>query len=181
VKATSINPIVGALRFFYGITLGQKEIVELIPFTRKEDTLPAVLTQDEVVRLLKGEASLVFGVECVSRGILNVSRAAEKNPPSMMMPMPDLMSQGETAPCWSCIRSICSKRPWNSRSKYGASSAPTRNEMIVPALSKTAWRMSGASWCRYTLAQSRPIAAFGQPDAFGTSRPSTPLTCASGS
>jgi site-specific recombinase XerD len=58
LKATSINPIVGALRFFYGITLGQKEIVEQIPFARKEDTLPAVLSQDEVVRLLKGEANL---------------------------------------------------------------------------------------------------------------------------
>jgi integrase/recombinase XerD len=58
LKATSINPIIGALRFFYGITLGQKEIAEQIPFARKEDTLPAVLTQDEVVRLLKAESNL---------------------------------------------------------------------------------------------------------------------------
>jgi site-specific recombinase XerD len=58
LKATSINPIVGALRFFYGITLGQKEIAQQIPFARKEDTLPAVLTQDEVVKLLKAESNL---------------------------------------------------------------------------------------------------------------------------
>src|SRR5437870_702224 len=58
LKATSINPIIGALRFFYGITLGQKEIAEQIPFARKEDTLPAVLTQDEVIRLLKADANL---------------------------------------------------------------------------------------------------------------------------
>jgi hypothetical protein len=36
LKATSINPIVGALRFFYGITLGQKEIAGQIPFARKD-------------------------------------------------------------------------------------------------------------------------------------------------
>ena len=56
LKATSINPIIGALRFFYSVTLGQKDVAEQIPFARKEDTLPAVLTQDEVVRLLKAEA-----------------------------------------------------------------------------------------------------------------------------
>ena len=32
LKASSINPIVGALRFFYGTTLGQKDIAEQIPF-----------------------------------------------------------------------------------------------------------------------------------------------------
>ena len=53
LKATSINPIVGALRFFYGITLGRKDVAADIPFARKEDTLPAVLTADEVVRLLE--------------------------------------------------------------------------------------------------------------------------------
>jgi integrase/recombinase XerD len=58
LKPSSINPIIGALRFFYGVTLGQKEVAEQIPFARKEDALPAVLTQDEVVRLLKAESSL---------------------------------------------------------------------------------------------------------------------------
>jgi integrase/recombinase XerD len=58
LKATSINPIIGALRFFYGTTLGKKEIAQQIPFARKEDTLPAVLRQDEVLRLLKAEPNL---------------------------------------------------------------------------------------------------------------------------
>jgi site-specific recombinase XerD len=58
LKPASINPIIGALRFFYGVTLGQKEIAAKIPFARKEDALPAVLTQDEVVRLLKAETTL---------------------------------------------------------------------------------------------------------------------------
>src|SRR5688500_7336903 len=58
LKATSMYPIVGALRFFYGTTLGQKELVEQIPFARKEDTLPAVLTQEQVINLLKAESNL---------------------------------------------------------------------------------------------------------------------------
>ena len=55
LKATSINPIIGALRFFYGTTLGQKELADQITFARKEDTLPAVLSQDQVILLLKAE------------------------------------------------------------------------------------------------------------------------------
>jgi integrase/recombinase XerD len=58
LKATSINPIIGALRFFYGTTLGKKEMVEQIPYARREDTLPAVLTPDEVVRLFKAVPNL---------------------------------------------------------------------------------------------------------------------------
>jgi integrase/recombinase XerD len=58
LKANSINPIVGALRFFYGTTLGRKDIADQLPFARQEDTLPAVLTQDEVLRLLKAESNL---------------------------------------------------------------------------------------------------------------------------
>ena len=58
LKATSINPIMGALRFFYGMTLGQKHISEQIPYARKEDTLPAVLARDEVVRFFKAVTDL---------------------------------------------------------------------------------------------------------------------------
>jgi hypothetical protein len=49
LKATSINPIIGALRFFYGTTLRRKEMMEQIPYARREDTLPAVLTPDEIL------------------------------------------------------------------------------------------------------------------------------------
>lgn len=58
LKATSINPIMGALRFFYGITLGQKQVSEQIPYARREDTLPAVMARDEVVRFLKAAPDL---------------------------------------------------------------------------------------------------------------------------
>jgi site-specific recombinase XerD len=50
--ATTI-PIMCALRFFYGTTLGLPGVAEQIPLGRKPDTLPAVLARDEVVRFLK--------------------------------------------------------------------------------------------------------------------------------
>jgi len=58
MKASSINPIIGALRFFYGTTLGMKELAEQIPYARREDVLPAVLTQEQVVRMLQAESNL---------------------------------------------------------------------------------------------------------------------------
>jgi integrase/recombinase XerD len=53
LKPTTINPIMGALRFFYGKTLGQKDFVDEIPYARLADSLPAVLSREEVERLLK--------------------------------------------------------------------------------------------------------------------------------
>lgn len=58
LKPNSINPIMGALRFFYGTTLGLKEASEQIPYARREDTLPAVLARDEVMRFLKAVPNL---------------------------------------------------------------------------------------------------------------------------
>lgn len=58
LKGTSINPIVGALRFFFGTTLGRSDIADQIPYARTEDTLPVVLSHDQVLKLLKAERSL---------------------------------------------------------------------------------------------------------------------------
>ena len=58
LKATSINPIMGALRFFYGTTLGQKYVSEQNPYAHKEDTLPAVVARDKVVRFLRAVTDL---------------------------------------------------------------------------------------------------------------------------
>lgn len=60
MKARSINPIVGALRFFYGTTLGNKELAEAIPYARPEDTLPAVLTREQVLALIRAEPDLMM-------------------------------------------------------------------------------------------------------------------------
>jgi len=58
LKPNSINPIMGALRFFYRTTLGLKEVSEQIPYARRTDPLPAVLARDEVERFLKAVADL---------------------------------------------------------------------------------------------------------------------------
>ncbi|MGP0001959.1 MAG: tyrosine-type recombinase/integrase [Acetobacteraceae bacterium] len=58
LKPNSINPIMGALRFFYRTTLGLKEVSDHIPYARRADPLPAVLARDEVVRLLKAVSDL---------------------------------------------------------------------------------------------------------------------------
>jgi integrase/recombinase XerD len=54
----TLNQIVCALRFFYGITLGQNEVPERIPYARRPSALPEVLSQDEVVRFLEAVSSL---------------------------------------------------------------------------------------------------------------------------
>ncbi len=53
-----LNQIVCALRFFYGITLGQNDVPERIPYARKPRTLPVVLSADEVVQFLEAVSSL---------------------------------------------------------------------------------------------------------------------------
>ena len=54
----TLNQVVCALRFFYGITLGQDEVPERIPYARRPSALPEVLSQDEVVRFLEAVSSL---------------------------------------------------------------------------------------------------------------------------
>jgi site-specific recombinase XerD len=54
----SLNQVVCALRFFYGVTLGQATIPERIPYARELRKLPAVLSADEVVRFLESVSSL---------------------------------------------------------------------------------------------------------------------------
>jgi integrase/recombinase XerD len=58
LKPTTINPIMGALRFFYGTTLGQKHVADQIPYARRADSLPAVFSREEVERFLKAVPNL---------------------------------------------------------------------------------------------------------------------------
>jgi integrase/recombinase XerD len=58
LEAATVIPIMCALRFFYGTTLGLSGVAEQIPLARKADTLPVVLARDEVVRLLKAVPDL---------------------------------------------------------------------------------------------------------------------------
>jgi len=54
----ALNQIVCALRFFYGVTLGQLTIPERIAYAREPQKLPVVLSAEEVVRLLEAVPSL---------------------------------------------------------------------------------------------------------------------------
>nr|WP_246725649.1 site-specific integrase [Beijerinckia sp. L45] len=54
----SLNQIVCALRFFYGVTLGRDAVPERIARAREPQKLPIVLSADEVVRFLEAVASL---------------------------------------------------------------------------------------------------------------------------
>lgn len=58
LQAATIIPIMCAIRFFYGTTLGRPNVAEHIPLARKADTLPAVLTRDQVVSFLKAVPDL---------------------------------------------------------------------------------------------------------------------------
>jgi site-specific recombinase XerD len=55
---THINQVACALRFFYGITLGQKEAFERIVSGKEPEKLPPVLSRDEITRFLAAVAGL---------------------------------------------------------------------------------------------------------------------------
>jgi len=54
----SLNQIVCALRFFYGVTLGQEKLPERIPYARKPQRLPVVLSAEEIARFLGAAQNL---------------------------------------------------------------------------------------------------------------------------
>jgi len=54
----ALNQTVCALRFLFGVTLGQADLPERIPHAREPQKLPVVLGTDEVVRLLEAVPSL---------------------------------------------------------------------------------------------------------------------------
>jgi site-specific recombinase XerD len=55
---THINQVACALRFFYGITLGQKEAFERIVSGKEPEKLPPVLNREEIARFLAAVAGL---------------------------------------------------------------------------------------------------------------------------
>lgn len=58
ISWASLNQIVCALRFFYGITLGQDDIPDRILYAREPRKLPIVLSADEVAQFLEAVSSL---------------------------------------------------------------------------------------------------------------------------
>ncbi|MBV8289696.1 MAG: site-specific integrase [Hyphomicrobiales bacterium] len=58
VAWASLNQAVCALRFFFGVTMGQATLPERIAYARLPRRLPVVLSADEVVRFLEAVSSL---------------------------------------------------------------------------------------------------------------------------
>ncbi|RWK76727.1 site-specific integrase [Mesorhizobium sp.] len=58
ISWSGLNQIVCALRFLYGVTLGQDTILEHIPYAREPRQLPVVLSSDEVVEFLQAVSNL---------------------------------------------------------------------------------------------------------------------------
>ena len=54
----ALNQTVCALRFFYGVTLGEATVPERIPYARTPRKLPVILSADEVVRFLEAVSSV---------------------------------------------------------------------------------------------------------------------------
>src|SRR5207253_2056802 len=75
ISWAALNQTVCALRFFYGVTLGHREIPERIPYAREPRKLPVVLSADEVVRFLEAVPSLK------TRAALTTAYAAGCAPP----------------------------------------------------------------------------------------------------
>ena len=71
ISWASLNQIVCALRFFYGVTLGEAEVPERIAYAREPRKLPVVLSADEVVLFLESVSTLK------SRAAFGLCRGAE--------------------------------------------------------------------------------------------------------
>jgi integrase/recombinase XerD len=53
----TLNQVVSALRFFYGVTLGRKDLPERIAYARRPKTLPVILSPEEVAAFLEAVPS----------------------------------------------------------------------------------------------------------------------------
>lgn len=75
VAWSSINQFVCALRFFYGITLGRSDMLARIPYGKQPQTLPEILSADEVIRFLTAVPNIKYrtALTCAYAAGLRVS------------------------------------------------------------------------------------------------------------
>jgi integrase/recombinase XerD len=59
-RIPTMNATMTALKFFFGVTLGRRDVVDGIPFAREPRKLPVVLSTDEVARLLAAAANIKY-------------------------------------------------------------------------------------------------------------------------
>jgi site-specific recombinase XerD len=60
ISAPKLNAAVTALRFFFTVTLGRKDITERMPFIREPRKLPIVLSPEEIARFLEAAPGLTY-------------------------------------------------------------------------------------------------------------------------
>jgi site-specific recombinase XerD len=60
VATPSLNATVTALRFFFAVTLGHREVTDRMPFVREPRKLPVVLSPEEVARFLEAAPGLKY-------------------------------------------------------------------------------------------------------------------------
>src|SRR5262245_56476510 len=74
---SKFNQSVSALRFLYRTTLGRPEVVLMLPYGKRPKSLPAVLSQQEVLRLFEvvSPAGGRAGAGCRRRGRRGAPRA----------------------------------------------------------------------------------------------------------
>ena len=53
LSVDAANRAVTALRFFYTVTMGLRDVADMIPLARRDEKMRAVLTPEEVVRLIE--------------------------------------------------------------------------------------------------------------------------------
>ena len=168
-SASSHQPDHVRLRFFYGTTLGKKDVAEQIPLPRRADPLPAILSRDEVARSSRR-----------SRPQACERRSPRSTPPVCASPRwSGSRSTTSTAPGWSstsarardartatsCCRSSCSR----SCAPIGA--ARDRSTGCFPALTRTVRSRHGRC--------SGPAARRSKPPGSTSRSPCTPCGTAS--
>ena len=59
-RIPTMNATMTALKFFFGVTLGRRDLVDAIPFAREPRKLPVVLSPEEVARLLAAAVNIKY-------------------------------------------------------------------------------------------------------------------------
>jgi integrase len=111
----TLNQTVSALRFFYGVTLGRKDLPERIPYARKPKTLPVVLSAADVARLIEAVDDTVCRTALItvyrrrslqsrSRTRRSSMRCCSKRPRRRSRSSPPIASTSapRSAPPWCC-------------------------------------------------------------------------------
>ncbi len=59
-RIPTMNATMTALKFFFGVTLGRRDVIDAIPFAREPRKLPVVLSPEEVARLLAAAVNIKY-------------------------------------------------------------------------------------------------------------------------